>query len=142
MKYVIDSSVAFKWSVKEVDSDKADAILTDFLMGIHELHAPDFYPVELAHSITRAERQHRITQAEGVRIFADQLVTMPVLHVSLPDLLPVAYAISSKMRIGVYDCVYVALADRENCEFITADNTLVKNLQSSFPFIVPLSSMP
>ncbi len=54
MKYVIDSSVAFKWSVKEVDSDKADAILTDFLMGIHELHAPDFYPVELAHSITRA----------------------------------------------------------------------------------------
>jgi predicted nucleic acid-binding protein len=49
MKYVIDSSVAFKWSIKEADSDKADAILNDFLLGTHELHAPDFYPVELAH---------------------------------------------------------------------------------------------
>jgi predicted nucleic acid-binding protein len=31
MKYVIDSSVAFKWSVKEADSDKADALLIAFL---------------------------------------------------------------------------------------------------------------
>src|SRR5438094_95773 len=106
MKYVIDSSVAFKWSVKETDSDKADAILVDFLQGNHEFHAPDFYPVELAHAITRAERQRRISQAEGARIFADQLKMMPMLHESLPDLLPLAYAISSKMRVGVYDCVY------------------------------------
>jgi predicted nucleic acid-binding protein len=142
MKYVIDSSVAFKWSVKEADSDKADAILNDFLQGIHELHAPDFYPVELAHSITRAERQRRITQAEGALIFADQLKVLPILHPSLPDLLPDAFALSSKMRIGVYDCVYVVLADREKCEFITADNTLVNNLKPTFPFIIPLSSMP
>jgi predicted nucleic acid-binding protein len=142
MKYVIDSSVAFKWSIKETDSDKADALLTDFLQGIHEFHAPDFFPVEIAHSITRAERQLRITQAEGNKIFHDQLKTLPILHSALPDLLPMAYAISSKMRLGVYDCVYVALADRERCEFLTADNTLVKNLMPTFPFIVPLSSMP
>jgi predicted nucleic acid-binding protein len=49
---------------------------------------------------------------------------------------------SSQMRIGVYDCVYVVLADREKCEFITADNTLIKNLGPVFSFIVPLSSMP
>jgi predicted nucleic acid-binding protein len=142
MKYVIDSSVAFKWSVKEADSDKADAILNDFLAGIHELHAPDFYPVELAHAITRAERQRRITQAEGALILADQLKVLPILHPTLPDLLPDAYAMSSKMRIGVYDCVYVVLADREKCEFVTADNTLIKSLGPTFSFIVPLSSMP
>ena len=64
MKYVVDSSVAFKWSIKEADSDKVDAILDDFLAAIHELHAPDFYPMELAHEIAIAERQQRITQAE------------------------------------------------------------------------------
>jgi predicted nucleic acid-binding protein len=142
MNYVVDSSVAFKWSVKEADSDKADALLTEYLQGVHEFHAPDFFPVELSHSITRAERQLRITQAEGAKIFQNQMITLPILHSALPDLLPLAFAISSKMRLGVYDCVYVALADREKCEFITADNTLVRNLKSTFPFIVPLSSFP
>lgn len=124
------------------ESDKADAILLAFMQGVYELHAPDFYPVELTHAITRAERQGRVSQTEGATIFADQLKLLPTLHPVLPDLLPVAYAISSKMRVGVYDCVYVALADREKCEFVTADTTLVRNLGSTFPFIVPLSTMP
>jgi predicted nucleic acid-binding protein len=111
MKNVIDSSVTFKWSVKEKDSDKALLIKADFLTGVRELHAPDFYPAELTHSITRAERQKRISQADGVAIIADHLMLMPQLHSILPDLLPIAYAISSKMQIGVY---YVALADREH----------------------------
>ena len=46
------------------------------------------------------------------------------------------------MRVGVYDCLYVALADQEGCEFITADGRLVKNLQPSYPFIVSLASLP
>jgi len=46
------------------------------------------------------------------------------------------------MRVGVYDCLYVALAEREGCELITADDKLVKNLQPHFPFIVPLASLP
>jgi predicted nucleic acid-binding protein len=142
MKYVIDSSVAFKWHVKETDTDKALRIRDDFLKGIHELHAPDFFPIEMVHSITRAERQGRITQAEGAQILVDLLNTLPDLHSILPDLLPIAYAISSSMRIGAYDCLYVALADRENCEFITADDKLVRNLQPTFPFILALSSLP
>jgi len=142
MKYVMDSSVTFKWSVKEADTDKALAIRHEFLQGVHELHAPDFFPIEIAHSITRAERQGRILQSEGVQIMVDALNTLPILHAILPDLLPIAYAISSKMRVGVYDCLYVALADREKCEFITADNKLVKNLQPAFPLIVALSDLP
>ncbi len=42
--------------------------------------------------------------------------------------------ISSAARIGVYDCLYVALAEREKCELVTADDKLIKNLQPSFPF--------
>ena len=53
-----------------------------------------------------------------------------------------ACAISSQEKIGFYDCLYVALAEREGCELITADDKLVKNLQAQFPFIVPLASMP
>ena len=140
MTYVLDSCVAFKWSVRETDSDKADLLFQEVVSGTHQVLAPDFFPIELAHSITRAERQGRITQIEGVQILADQLRVLPILHSSLPDLLPIAYAISSKLRVGVYICVYVALAEREQCEFLTADDRLVKNLQPTFPFIVHLSA--
>jgi len=37
MRYVIDSSVAFKWVVREVDSDKADRLRDDFRNAIHDL---------------------------------------------------------------------------------------------------------
>jgi hypothetical protein len=33
-------------------------------------------------------------------------------------------------------------AEREHCELVTADDKLVKNLQTSFPFIKSLSSLP
>jgi predicted nucleic acid-binding protein len=45
------------------------------------------------------------------------------------------------MRCGVYDCLYVALAENEGCELVTADDKLVKNLKM-FPFIIQLSSLP
>ena len=46
------------------------------------------------------------------------------------------------MRVGVYDCLYVALAEHEACEMVTGDDKLIKNFQKSFPFIVDLNSLP
>ena len=46
------------------------------------------------------------------------------------------------MRVGVYDCLYVALAEREGCELVTADAKLLTSLGVTFPFIIPLSSLP
>lgn len=141
MKYVIDSSVAFKWVVREVDSDRADRLRDDFRKAVHELLAPDVFPVEVGHALTRAERQRRIPVGTAVPLLTDVLSTPPAFHPSLPLLLR-ACAISSQARIGVYDCLYVALAEQEGCQFVTADARLLTNLQARFPFIVPLSSLP
>ncbi len=46
------------------------------------------------------------------------------------------------MRVGVYDCLYVAPAEREVCQLITADTKLLNNLGTQFPFIVSLASLP
>ena len=46
------------------------------------------------------------------------------------------------MRIGVYDCIYVVLAEQEKCELVTADTTMVRSLQPTFPFIRTLASFP
>jgi len=49
---------------------------------------------------------------------------------------------SSQIHMGSYDCLYVALAETEQCELITADDKLVKILQPHFPFIVALAALP
>jgi predicted nucleic acid-binding protein len=134
MKCVLDSSVAFKWVVKEDLSDKADTLRAGFLAGIHELLAPDVFPPELTHSLTRAERQGRITVGQATILLADVLTTPPQFHASLP-LIFRACQISSALRVGAYDCLYVALAERELCTFVTADDKHVKNLKGTFPFI-------
>jgi predicted nucleic acid-binding protein len=69
-------------------------------------------------------------------------MTTPPVLLPVHSFTPRAIDISSTLRIAVYDCLYLALAEREGCEFITADDKLVKNLQGQFPFVVPLASMP
>ena len=141
MRIVLDSCVAFKWAVREVDTDKALRLRDDTRAGLHQLLAPDVFPGEVAHALTRAERQGRLVPPAGWAAWLTIMSDAPQSHASLP-LVPRAYAISSRMRIGVFDCLYVALAEREGCDLVTADARLITNLQPQFPFIVPLSSLP
>jgi predicted nucleic acid-binding protein len=134
MRYVLDSNVALKWLFIEANSDKARKLRDDYRNTAVDLLAPDVFPVEFAHAVTRAERAKRITQAEGAQSMTDLLAFLPALHDSL-TLLPRAYEISSVARIGVYDCLSAALAEREQCELVTADQRLVSALGSQFPIV-------
>lgn len=140
MRYVLDSYVAVKWFLAEPDSDKAVKVLDEFDRCIHELLSPDIFPVEVAHAITKTERRGLITPQEGSQAIADLMVFLPELHPYLP-LLPRAYQIASQAKIGLYDCLYIALAERESCELLTADERLVNNLGQAFPFIRSLASL-
>ena len=51
MKYILDSSVAFKTVVIETDSDKGQRLLDDYRNGIHDLIAPDILPIEVGHAL-------------------------------------------------------------------------------------------
>lgn len=141
MKCVLDSSVAFKWVVVEAFTDTARKLRDEFRQGMHELIASDVFPIEVAHSLTRAERQGRLSPPEASVLLADVLLTGPRLYQSL-TLLSQAVTISSQARIGVYDCLYVALAKQEGCPLVTADNRLINALRPSFPFITELASLP
>jgi predicted nucleic acid-binding protein len=136
MKYVLDSSVVFKWVVPETLSDRADSLRH----ANDELIAPDFLPLELAHALTRAERQNRIAIGEAVLFWTDAMTTPLSLAPSLP-LAPRAMEIASQLRIGVYDCLYIALAEHEKCDFVTADERLVGNVQRQFAFVRHLGSL-
>jgi predicted nucleic acid-binding protein len=93
MRRVLDSSVDLKWVVAEADTEKHLRLRDDFHNGLVELLAPDVFPIEIGHGLTRAERQKRITPAEGATYLADLLMLLPQLHPSL-GLLPRGYEIS------------------------------------------------
>lgn len=140
MRYVLDSNIALKWVLPEADDARAIRIRDEFGQGLHELLSPDIFPIEVAHSLARAERRGNIAHGEGTQKMVDVFTFMPDLHPYLP-LLPRAFAIASQARIGVYDCLYVVLAEQQACEFLTADDRLVRSLQPAFPFIVSLGSL-
>lgn len=80
MKYVLDASVALKWVLPEADSEKAIQIQADFENRIHELVAPDTFPIEIAHALTRAERRGLIQPPEALRRFQQIARTLPILR--------------------------------------------------------------
>jgi predicted nucleic acid-binding protein len=141
MKYVLDSNVGVKWVLAEDLLVKARLVRDEFVQGVHELLAPDVFLVEAAYALTRAHRQGKVTPAEVNSFMGDLLTTLPQLH-PYPALLARGIEISLQTRHGVYDCLYVALAEREGCELLTADTKLINNLQPTFPFIMSLASLP
>jgi predicted nucleic acid-binding protein len=139
VKYILDASVGTKTAIPEIDSDKAIKLLDEYSQGLHELISPDFYPFEVLHSITRAERQRRITEEEGAASLQDIIRLLPRLEISLL-LLTRAYEISSQEKIGGNDSTYLALTEKEDCELVTADDKLIKAMSGKFK-IRALSSL-
>jgi predicted nucleic acid-binding protein len=71
----------------------------------------------------------------------DVLSAAPVLRPSLP-LLVRAVEIALSAKRAVYDCIYLALAEAEGCELVTADDQFARGLRTSYPFIVSLAALP
>jgi predicted nucleic acid-binding protein len=141
MKYVLDSSVALKWVLPESDSSKALRLRDEYRNGVHELLAPDLFPSEIANALASAERQKRIQAGEAAVFLNDILTAAPAVHDALPLLIR-ALEIAIAEKQAVYDCVYLALAEAEGCDLVTADDKLARALRPSYPFIVSLAALP
>jgi predicted nucleic acid-binding protein len=96
---------------------------------------------EVASALTKAERQKLIPVGDA-RPLLGRVVRTPPVRRPYEPLLDRGVDISSHTRSGLYDCLYVAPAERAGCELVTDDQKLIANLKPHFPFIVPLASLP
>ncbi len=119
----------------EDDSPAAPVLREDYRNKIHDLISPDSLPIEVAHALTRAERQGKINPGRAEILFADLLDPCPPLYPYF-DYIDRAMQFSSKLRIGVFDCVDVALAEEQECHVVTSD----KRLSELFPSLTILLS--
>jgi predicted nucleic acid-binding protein len=141
MKYVLDVSIAICWVIPRPLSPKAVRLRDEYQRKLHELLAPTIFIDEAAGALTKAERQKDIAVGQAAPLYAKIINNLPVL-IPHPSLIARAIDISSRTRSGYYDCLYVALAEREGCELVTADQKSINNLAPHFPFILPLASLP
>ena len=139
MKYALDSSVSLAWVLPNPLAAKARKLREDFRKAIHECIAPDVFIGEDANALIKSERQKIIPVGHGPTLLLEIMSTPPVLY-PFPPLVSKAMAVASQTRAGSFDCLYVMLAEREQCEFVTTDDRLVKHLQPQYPFVRHLST--
>ena len=136
MKVILDASVALKWVLNEPDSALALQFRSEMRQELHEILAPDTFLAEIGHALTRSERKGLIRPPQSLTFYGEILTTAPELHSVIP-LMPRAIEISSQVRHRVYDCLLIALGERENCSVLTADHAFA----AKFPRIITLDSL-
>lgn len=132
---VIDCSVLVKWELStEQYTSEAMELFRDWQGGAVVMHAPDLLLSEIGSTFLRAVRRGRLTPAQA-RASIHGLLTFPyILHDSGP-LVPRAFEIAHQHNQRIYDCFYVALAERAGMNFWTSDERFYNALNAHFPCV-------
>jgi predicted nucleic acid-binding protein len=128
---VVDASVATKWHLPDEEhTDKARLLLTRFAQGKAELVAPDYIRYEVPNAITVATqgRKPRITQQQGQEAI-EEFLSLHIRTLDSNDLVLSAYSLVHQYGCALYDGLYVALQNRLNLPFLTADRRLYQRIQ-------------
>jgi predicted nucleic acid-binding protein len=123
MTRIVDASVAFKWFVIESGSQLAAGLLD----GHQKLIAPELVIAELLNAMWKGLRRQTIDKdqfrhtASHAPAFFDELVPLRALSIR-------AASLAQALDHPIYDCFYLALAEREGIPLITADQRLLARL--------------
>jgi len=116
---VIDASVALKWVLPEEDSHAAQALLEE------KLAAPALWLIEAANALWRHAVAKRI-RINDAKLALSKLQSAPVAVIPIDNELARALELSVELRHPIYDCLYLAVALREDTHVVTADSRFIK----------------
>ena len=123
---VIDASIALKWLLPESLSQEALALLTAYPL----LHVPDLVYPEIGNILWKRVRKGEITQEKAGELLSWLANLSLSVHPSAP-LIHTALEIACGYGRTVYDSLYIALAVREGCQVVTADEKLLNGLSQT-----------
>lgn len=119
MTLVVDASVAALWVLQQPGFDRAEALYNE-----PRLIAPSLIAAEIGSALWKAVRRGDATPDHALIAFDAALLP---LHEIMPseDLRLRALEIAIELDYPIYDCFYLALAERERCALVTADKRFV-----------------
>ena len=120
MTVVVDASIALKWVLPEAGSASAAALRA----ADSALIAPTLVMAEIGNALWKKTMRKEIDRHEAV-----SALRLALSHFAeffpLDDLRETALELAIALRQPIYDCFYVALAQRERCALVTADPRLL-----------------
>ena len=120
MIFVIDANVGLKWFIEEPRSTAARKILEKGNAFI----VPDIFIPEICNVVWKKFKNQEVTAEQGQAIVTN--VPAVIDHiVPTAELAQRAFDLAVQFNHPVYDCLYLALAERESITFITDDAKLV-----------------
>lgn len=119
---VVDASVSAKWVVNEDYSAEAASLLQ-----CDARHAPDHWQAEAANVLWSKVFRGDLTATDAHERMV-VLLRAPVVGAPIADLLPRAFAISVGNAVTIYNSLYLALAEKRDIPFVTADQRLIRRI--------------
>ena len=126
MSLVVDASVAVKWLVAEEESDAAHRLAA----SDEDLHAPRLLASEVANAVWRKARLGEVERSRAGALIAT-VPSMPVGWHMDEELGADSIRLALAHDRPVYDCVYLALAQRIGALLVTADRRIVNAMSQT-----------
>jgi predicted nucleic acid-binding protein len=119
MTVVVDASVAAQWVLDQEGSERAATLRAE-----DGLIAPSLIAAEVGSAIWKAVRRGAVKRADA--LIAAEIALAPFESLVPTEELRIrALVFAIELEHPIYDCFYIALAERERCASITADRRLV-----------------
>jgi predicted nucleic acid-binding protein len=121
-RLVIDASVAVKWVVEETGTPEALALRRET-----NLIAPELLVAECANILWKKVQRSQLSKEEAL-LAARLLQGAEIELLPTRSLLGAATELAIELDHPAYDCIYLALAIANDCQFVTADERLLRKL--------------
>lgn len=143
-KVVVDASIALKWTVREHDSDAALALLADWSNTEVAVLAPTLLASEVTNILYRRVKNGELPFNEaksGLEAIIFPAITFDLIHTHTSGFFVRILELASQFKLSAaYDAHYLALAEREQCEFWTADERLYNSVKVQIAWIRLMSN--
>jgi predicted nucleic acid-binding protein len=134
-RLIIDCRVVVKWKITAEDhADAAEELLLDWQQQAVELYAPTLLQAEMMSAFLRAHKRGRVSPEEAKEAIRD-LLALPFQLLEIASFATRAFEIAQQHNQRSYDCLYVALAEREGIELWTGDRRLYTALHMHCGFV-------
>lgn len=129
---IIDASVGVKWLIVEELTDRANALVGE------DISVPALFYSEVANAIWKKARRGELELGPVV----EQLPKLLLITSTIDDaaFAARALALGHELDHPVYDCVYLAIAEKREELLVTADSKFLRKVSGTpyAPFVRPL----
>lgn len=118
--YIVDASVVVQYAITQTHTAAVRGLIARLYQGIDRLIIPEFCLLECTNVLWKEVRFQGLP-ADQADALVKELLSLKFEVVPTRHLLPQALKIGLNCQLAIYDSLYIALAQEQECGLITVD---------------------